>query len=599
MSTLIRMCFWMVVLVTSMDSSNGKKRLPIPKSLLVPGAKGIDVIDEAVELVDEAQIFSEDHHFTKRIAIVQSAINASSNGGGLWQVDLCVFREVTQNRRKYTNLVRLQKLVRRKLGITWSRVRHHDLRRPLYSILAARLALETTVESFPKNVKSQARIWAQNYHKCPETSGAYTPPEEANKLDENTFVKVVKNSCYSGYNKCEHFCHELPQGRTACSCRKSFTLQPDGKSCKEVKASEIKVAEEPLELNPDPRSCVVNGNQCEQSCIKVRGIVKCTCRQGFVLHNNEFSCFDMDECELSPCDHECHNTPGSYCTCKKGYTLQTDMVTCKQDHGNCSVNDVGCLDRCPGCPCPPGMSRQNGHCVETDEFSLYKGVCHHNCVNTPRGYRCACSPGYSLDENGISCSDTDECATGAHTCHHNCINVPGGYFCSCAKGFRLNYDLKTCVVAYFVCMFASPARTVAYFVCMFASLARIVAYFVCMFASLARTVFVSYAYIYVLLRVYMTTSANATMAVAVSDVKISPVAIGVLAGTGLAYYPTGELAKMLTSALATLVFATTTASISQGDTNAHAHLASGSILTGSSACLPNSRRTRDYHVIGT
>ncbi|XP_032234341.2 fibulin-2 [Nematostella vectensis] len=446
MSTLIRMCFWMVVLVTSMDSSNGKKRLPIPKSLLVPGAKGIDVIDEAVELVDEAQIFSEDHHFTKRIAIVQSAINASSNGGGLWQVDLCVFREVTQNRRKYTNLVRLQKLVRRKLGITWSRVRHHDLRRPLYSILAARLALETTVESFPKNVKSQARIWAQNYHKCPETSGAYTPPEEANKLDENTFVKVVKNSCYSGYNKCEHFCHELPQGRTACSCRKSFTLQPDGKSCKEVKASEIKVAEEPLELNPDPRSCVVNGNQCEQSCIKVRGIVKCTCRQGFVLHNNEFSCFDMDECELSPCDHECHNTPGSYyCTCKKGYTLQTDMVTCKQDHGNCSVNDVGCLDRCPGCPCPPGMSRQNGHCVETDECSLYKGVCHHNCVNTPRGYRCACSPGYSLDENGISCSDTDECATGAHTCHHNCINVPGGYFCSCAKGFRLNYDLKTCV----------------------------------------------------------------------------------------------------------------------------------------------------------
>jgi hypothetical protein len=73
--------------------------------------------------------------------------------------------------------------------------------------------------------------------------------------------------------------------------------------------------------------------------------------RGFVLYNKGFSCafalkcqwvvlhgiticsiplLDTDECEYYPCDHECHNTPGSfYCTCKKGYTIQMDKLSCK------------------------------------------------------------------------------------------------------------------------------------------------------------------------------------------------------------------------------------------------------------------------------
>lgn len=41
---------------------------------------------------------------------------------------------------------------------------------------------------------------------------------------------------------------------------------------------------------------------------------------------------------------------------------------------------------------------------EVNECSLFKGVCHQNCINTPRGYRCTCSKGYELNVNGISCS---------------------------------------------------------------------------------------------------------------------------------------------------------------------------------------------------
>ena len=34
---------------------------------------------------------------------------------------------------------------------------------------------------------------------------------------------------------------------------------------------------------------------------------------------------DVDECELSPCEGHCINTPGSYkCVCLQGYQLEQD-----------------------------------------------------------------------------------------------------------------------------------------------------------------------------------------------------------------------------------------------------------------------------------
>ena len=42
---------------------------------------------------------------------------------------------------------------------------------------------------------------------------------------------VVKSSCHSDFLKCEHLCHEPPQGRAECRCRDGYTLQSDGVSC--------------------------------------------------------------------------------------------------------------------------------------------------------------------------------------------------------------------------------------------------------------------------------------------------------------------------------------------------------------------------------
>jgi len=70
-------------------------------------------------------------------------------------------------------------------------------------------------------------------------------------------------------------------------------------------------------VNPFPIRCETNGNQCEHTCVQEQGVVKCTCRDGFVLHENGFSCvgkfhsfiylLDMNKCEYRPCDHECAN----------------------------------------------------------------------------------------------------------------------------------------------------------------------------------------------------------------------------------------------------------------------------------------------------
>lgn len=145
-------------------------RLPIPKSLVVLDSSGIDVISDAVFLTERSGIFSKDHHFVKRIAIVEAAMNKTSKEGGLWRIDRCAFTGITQNRRKYRRLVSLQKRVRKTYGITWSRIRHFDLRRPIYSVLAVRLYLEITMPTIPRRLRSQALLFSQEYHKCADLS---------------------------------------------------------------------------------------------------------------------------------------------------------------------------------------------------------------------------------------------------------------------------------------------------------------------------------------------------------------------------------------------------------------------------------------------
>lgn len=442
------------------DARSKKIRVIIPKSLLVYDSRGVNVIRDGSEMVNKAltrslqPVFMGDNHFIQRIAIVEKAMNRTSKEGGLWNVDKCAFEATQAKRKENRQLAALHKTVRRTFGVTWSKIKYSDLRRPLYSVLAARIFLEMTKHSIPRGLKNQARFWLESYHGCAEKTRAW---EEV----KSTFMRAVKSSCLGEFLKCEHSCHELPNGKAECRCREDYTLHSDGTSCsaggqrspvgthppKRISSTDTQA---PKLIQSTDTVCK-DELKCEHKCIAYEGKPQCMCRDGYHLHMNGYSCVDIDECRYLPCSQLCTNSPGSFsCSCRAGYELQSDKTTCAEEKIKCLPSDIACIEKCNkfgNCSCPPGtaIAPDGKTCAEVDECNSFKGVCHQDCVNTPTGYRCTCSHGYELDDNGVSCSDVDECSRGSHSCQHNCRNVPGSYFCSCKRGFRLTNDLKTCV----------------------------------------------------------------------------------------------------------------------------------------------------------
>jgi len=132
-------------------------------------------------------------------------------------------------------------------------------------------------------------------------------------------------------------------------------------------------------------------------------------------HDITSSGFHIYYISLKPgcgCDHLCLQDTGS-CYCRKGYTLDSDGITC---------NDV-------------------------DECLLNNTVCGGSldCVNKPGTYECICKPGYMpVHYNQDYCIEIDECALGISNCSDFCKNTDGSYECSCKANRHLNEDGLTC-----------------------------------------------------------------------------------------------------------------------------------------------------------
>ena len=99
----------------------------------------------------------------------------------------------------------------------------------------------------------------------------------------------------------------------------------------------------------DPDSECLDADMCEQFCVRnnITGTENCSCQSGFVLasdlanctgkmaslYNNEmvyFFIIDIDECSVTnPCTQYCNNTIGSFeCSCRDGFQLHSDKFTC-------------------------------------------------------------------------------------------------------------------------------------------------------------------------------------------------------------------------------------------------------------------------------
>ncbi|KAL0278971.1 UNVERIFIED_CONTAM: hypothetical protein PYX00_000631 [Menopon gallinae] len=71
-------------------------------------------------------------------------------------------------------------------------------------------------------------------------------------------------------------------------------------------------------------------SSCQQMCMPTPVGGRCSCRDGFVLNADGFSCTDIDECAEERCSQLCTNTLGSFrCDCLPDYILKSDRLTCK------------------------------------------------------------------------------------------------------------------------------------------------------------------------------------------------------------------------------------------------------------------------------
>ncbi|KAM4018417.1 signal peptide, CUB and EGF-like domain-containing protein 2 isoform 2-T2 [Anomaloglossus baeobatrachus] len=226
-------------------------------------------------------------------------------------------------------------------------------------------------------------------------------------------------TCNHGNGACQHTCNDTDT-RPVCMCHPKYSLQPDGKTCIEKEetdpnATSAAEMDKRVKRRLVMETCAVNNGGCDRTCRDTSTGVRCSCPLGFTLQFDGKTCKDIDECQSNNggCDHFCKNTVGSFdCSCKAGYKLLTDEKSC-QDVDECSFErtcDHSCLNF-PGwfsCSCYRGYTLYGlTHCGDVNECSVNNGGCEHTCVNTAGDYYCQCPPRFKLHWNRKDCVVVD------------------------------------------------------------------------------------------------------------------------------------------------------------------------------------------------
>ena len=137
---------------------------------LIAEESGPDVVPAAIGRIKESDIFPSDKQFLRRIAYVESKDGTDQGTyrdgyhGGIWQVDEIRFCD-TQDIISHPGLIEKFDKIQIFFGIDWRQVQWEDLRKPLYSGLAARLKLSNIEDEIPlsNNLEAQGHYW-KNYY---------------------------------------------------------------------------------------------------------------------------------------------------------------------------------------------------------------------------------------------------------------------------------------------------------------------------------------------------------------------------------------------------------------------------------------------------
>ncbi|KAM7395809.1 hypothetical protein PAMA_007208 [Pampus argenteus] len=115
-------------------------------------------------------------------------------------------------------------------------------------------------------------------------------------------------------DKCEHMNCSKINGVYQCACRRGFRVsQHDPTKC---------------EMDCDEQDCPANCIPNPE--LEKKGQFQCFCPDGYIqdLKNNTPICIDINECEIEQqCDHKCENLFGSFrCSCDEGFELHDEYM---------------------------------------------------------------------------------------------------------------------------------------------------------------------------------------------------------------------------------------------------------------------------------
>ncbi|XP_012656671.1 signal peptide, CUB and EGF-like domain-containing protein 2 isoform X3 [Otolemur garnettii] len=218
-----------------------------------------------------------------------------------------------------------------------------------------------------------------------------------------------QHSCEDTADGPECSCH--PHYRMHADGRSCLEREDTALEVTETNATSVADGDKRVKRRLLMETCAVNNGGCDRTCKDTSTGVHCSCPIGFTLQLDGKTCKDIDECQTrnGGCDHFCKNTVGSFdCSCKKGFKLLTDEKSC-QDVDECSLDrtcDHSCINH-PGtfaCACNQGYTLYGfTHCGDTNECSVNNGGCQQICVNMVGSYECQCHPGYKLHWNKKDC----------------------------------------------------------------------------------------------------------------------------------------------------------------------------------------------------
>ena len=139
--------------------------------ILREGGSGSAVVLLSIARIRQSGAFGDDNELLRRIAYVETRDGTAEDtycegfDGGIWAVTRDAFLD-TQDTDANPRLRGRFRAIRDQFGIDWPSVTRRDLRRPLYSAIAARLVLFIAPASIPRasDIAAQAEFWMKYYN---------------------------------------------------------------------------------------------------------------------------------------------------------------------------------------------------------------------------------------------------------------------------------------------------------------------------------------------------------------------------------------------------------------------------------------------------